>query len=820
MNHLSSDRHRLALSVAFWLMVFTSTGFSEEGVWRITGTPGSRCNRVISCGDSQRVLWDLAGSDALYPAIGRSTDGGESWTRVRCMPDGEFRSAAGSRSDPPELYYLTNAGLFRFDNSSSDWLEIGPGGLQITVDPNYSSRLILETETMTLESTDSGVTWHRFGIPRFEIACVRFASGHPGAMVCSDREQTGIFFTPGDGHLRQLGIPAQSFYPYILHVTSDLTIYASTQNQLFRYDPAGTAWVTLNPLPSEITEIDSTEGIVLVTQSNGSFQISRNRGITWSPVLAGHIGVDVEVNRSEIFLGTSDGLFISSNNLENFTLIDDRIVLPQYWDLFFDSRNPHEIYASGERICRSTDDGETWMHLADLPGGGSGTLKQSRYEPQIWYLRSDSIYYSSDDMQTWQTIRSDSTILRLVGIKPNRTAVFDWSEYVDTSDGNYPYYGFTFYEPSEDRWSGGWSFYGLLEYGRGNGTMEHAFIFKVNHGALYATKDSFSSFYHPETTPEDMTNAIPIDNNPDEAMIVQYGRLHRFNLITGNQSPRENIDAKDLAYLSMDDYLIAADRLYRSDTLHTEPIPVGDFSIPITRLFMNPYNPNELFAVLNSGGIAVGRIDSSSPVPDPPCDVRAESVSEREIRVNWQNTADASNVRIYVTGNAGMEMIHTVRAIDQEAWIDVKSLAETSLTATVKLSACNSSGREGTSSAPIVIPIGRQDPEILMAGFRTSSISGDSGGRLIINGYIRDRQGNDTISAVRLALNGSILDVSLYDDSQHGDGSDRDGIFGAIMDIPPGLPLGTIAIEIIAVDNEGHHSRSPIRLTCRDGRAQ
>lgn len=820
MNHLFGDRHRLALSVAFWLMVFTSTGFSEEGVWRITGTPGSRCNRVISCGDSQRVLWDLAGSDALYPAIGRSTDGGESWTRVRCMPDGEFRSAAGSRSDPPELYYLTDVGLFRFDSSSNEWLTTGPGGLEITMDPNHSCRLILETTNVTLESTDSGGTWHRYGIPGFEIDHVRFALGHSGAMVCSDRERNDILFSPGDSQFRHLGFPLDTDEPFILHLAQDQTIYFSTQNQLFRYDYSGTSWEVLSPLPTKIIGIDSADGVVLATLPDG-FRISRNRGVSWMPVLEDQYALDVEVNQSEIFLGSYSGMWVSRDDMEHLSMVQNRIALASYWDLCFDSREPYDIYLSGELISRSTDDGDTWTHLDNLPGGGFGTLKQSSYIPEVWYLISDSLYYSDDDMQNWINIGWDYPDYhgyRYVGIRADRKGVFMSTGSYDTQDGPDPYTNIYCYDPLDFDWSAAWTWGGLTTVYCGEATSSFPFAFTSRNYSggyqIYVTVDGFETLQPSSTLVGTVSRLFPIRDDPDELILIEDDRLMRYNWMTGVSFSIENITPRDVTFVSSNDYFLGDCGVSRADADHIEPIPVGDITMCISRVFSHPRHPLRVYALLSSGGLASFDLHPEAPILPAPSDFGVDWVDDHHVSIHWQPSDLASGARLHCsTPGTNSPEIHTFRGSSGHERLSIDSIAQFGSSAVFRLSEYDAQGREGGLSEPVTVPIGQRSPRVMLVGTWNTRLTSDSGGSLQVTAFVSDRQGLDTIQSVELLVDGIPSGAHLHDDGLMPDMVAHDGLFSLNLDLTQMLAPNLHLIGITATDNEGFTGMNCSELT-------
>lgn len=815
MNHLYDYLQNLAISSLCCLCVFTSTGFAEEKLWQITGPGSAQCNGIVIAGSE---LFDLGGEDPAYPAIGRSTNGGQTWTLIRSAPRGAFKAAAGSHDGPPVLFFLTDMGLFRFDRNTSGWIETGPTGNRMTIDPNRSGRVFLEMDEVTIESTDSGESWHPFERMNAVIDHVCFAYAHPDAMVWYDREKDDIFFTPGNGQIRRLGNPSHQSQDFVLHLTSDLTIYLSNEEQFYRYDLDDTAWIELNRMPSDIMKIESASGCVAVCLSGMDIRYSRNRGLSWTTIPDITGPADLEVMTGGMYLAAESGLYVTRDSFSTIERIENRTGMKHFLRLIVDSRAPHDMYASGNRVCRSVDAGETWQPLEGLPGEGCGVLLQSSFDPEIWCFNGDSIYYSDDDMQTWIDVGWDYPDVHypnLIGIRADRGIVCMSNGSYNTGDGMESITYFYVYDHSQFEWANaGYQLWSTIRSADGDATEAIPYIYSGGfpNERCYLSSDMMQTVISSPTEIKTF-QVFPIRNDQEEILLNGIDRLLRYDMITGETIPLEKNLPISVTFLSPDEYMLSDYGILRSDKNHLAGIPVGDLSVSIQRVYWFPEFPLRVFCLPSFGGVAYFDLNPETPPPPPPQNIAVNWVSEHEIDVDWTPSIEASGTRIYCfPDDAGTPEIFTLHESTGHARIHTESFDAHTLTTSIQVSEFDSQGKESGLSTAVTSRVGRQAPRIMMTGCWNSRIESQTGGLLRVASYVTDRQGIETIRSVELYVEGLPTGQMLRDDGIYPDGSAGDGLFFIEIPVSSGIHFNPLKIEIVATDQDGFIGRPPATI--------
>ena len=800
----------------FSLLLIACPSSAREEIFHVTGLPSTHSMRAEVAGVDQPVILDLSGGDWAYPIFNRSTDGGASWTPLKISFPGHFQSITAAQIDPPVFFVLTDQALFRLDGVSLERVRIGPAGIRITIDPNNPERLILETNDYCLESPDSGRTWNRFRIGGNDIGRVYFVKGHPEFAFYYDRALEMHCVIGNGGGIRHIRLPDRVDWFGCVDVLPDLTILGSDDNALWMFEYNGTTWIKVHTFTSGIsnlTHMSNANSTVLAGLSGQGLWKSDNKGVLWQLIRDDISVYLIHFSTIGTFVSSGEGLWISRNDLQTFELLEGRIAFKRWTSLLFDSRPPHDMYVCGAEIAKSTDSGETWIPQTDFPENGFGQIRQSFYDPTIWYMQGSGLYYSDSDRADWQNIGwsyDDKYWPEFVGISETGRGVFVASGSYYTQDGPEYYTNFNQYIPEEMEWERYHpQFFGQLHLHRGDATPVLPYIFNCCYNQLHISTDGgigFSGSPHDAPT---MQTLIPLRNDIEHFMFVNNERLHRFNIETGAIDPLETIAAEDICTFTFDDYLIAADRLFRADSSHIEPIPVDGVSPAVYRIYSHPLDPTLIYALLNSGGVMIGRVDPNSSPPAPPSAVHSEWISDHEIELSWIGAPGAKGIRVYETVDGYSET--TIRTVDeplQSVRIDVRTAAMTALSASYRLSSFDVYGKEGTVSEPLVVPIGRRAPLIRMTGCWDTRIQSDTGGEAVIVALIQDRQGLDTIARVELLVNGVTTGLELKDDGHHHDSGEGDGIFGVVIPVASPVSKSRFMVEVEAIDVDGHSARA------------
>lgn len=268
---------------------------------------------LINAGLATSFVWNLvvdpSNSSTLYAAtpdgIFKSADGGASWAALNEGPEGfEAFSLAVDPVNSRTLYAATREGVSKSTDGGASWAS-GLSGLftlTIAIDPSNPSNVYAGARDAAgsgvTRSTNGGVTW----------SFVRLAGNGPDSTVntlaidpantstvYAGTSKTGpvygtVFRSTDAGRswtntlLGALAVSSVAVAP-----TSHSTIYAATQEGLFRSDDQGAHWIGIsNGLPADPLSVvvdpgnGSTVYAVVQYSSSGGVFKSTNSGASWA----------------------------------------------------------------------------------------------------------------------------------------------------------------------------------------------------------------------------------------------------------------------------------------------------------------------------------------------------------------------------------------------------------------------------------------------------------------------------------------------------------------------------------------------------------
>ena len=111
----------------------------------------------------------------------------------------------------------------------------------------------------------------------------------------------------------------------------------------------------------------------------------------------------------------------------------------------------------------------------------------------------------------------------------------------------------------------------------------------------------------------------------------------------------------------------------------------------------------------------------------------------------------------------------------------------------------------------LVSPEDPQGPTLSGANLHPRSVPADGTTTMIVRAQASDPQGSTDIAWVMLdasSLGGG--NVSLRDDGRSNDGLAQDGLYGAVLSVPPGTPTGEHFLLLTAQDLAGHQTYLPL----------
>jgi len=358
----------------------------------------------------------------------RTTDGGESWTRVIAPLPGAggevFTSVEYCPSDNQIVYAGSNAAIYRSSDSGITWETVTgdtpgwgpPGGvggnpIDMQCDPRNPDRIFSNNyQGGNYLSEDGGKTWKDA------------SNGYTGAQIIS------------------------------LSVDPDhpATIYSSGRNGVWRSMDAGQTWqAILNLTDDQIyfpewgaIRADPSQPERIILGVEGIYH-SDNQGQNWSYQMIPEVNPMAAViefapsNARVIYMGgasansmvhpenfSGQGIAVSKDGGETW----ESIAGPEFnhvpvMDITIDPSDPDTVYAATQNgLFKSTNSGEDWTSFPGLPEGATRTAGISPKNSNMLFAGIELIgfYLSQDGGVSWQQVTS--------GLEPNgshRDLVFD-----------------------------------------------------------------------------------------------------------------------------------------------------------------------------------------------------------------------------------------------------------------------------------------------------------------------------------------------------------------------------------------------------------
>ncbi len=364
----------------------------------------------------QRTPWGFtAGNGSLW----KTTDGGDTWRDVSGAP-GIPKNPLGrigvsvSRANPNRVYATiecppedSTGGIFRSDDGGTTWQRTN-GDQKWMVRPWYYGEITadpLDTNTVyvmnlsTWKSSDGGRTFARLRLPHGDTHALWIDPSDSRRMINGNDGGATISFDGGSNWSSTMNQPTAQFY----HVATDdqwpYRIYGAQQ--------------------------DNTTLSIVSRSDDGAIGES-----DWFPVGGGESGYIAPKpgNPNVVIAGTYTGtmtrydvktkqakdISVWLNNYDGWPARDVPNRFQWTYPILYSTHDPRALYASANRVFRSTDDGDSWEPVSpDLtrhdpatlgPVGGPITYDMTGTE---WYASifalaesprtSDVLWAGSDD---------------------------------------------------------------------------------------------------------------------------------------------------------------------------------------------------------------------------------------------------------------------------------------------------------------------------------------------------------------------------------------------------------------------------------------
>jgi photosystem II stability/assembly factor-like uncharacterized protein len=317
--------------------------------------------------------------------------------------------ACGQRSDtivsialhptkPHLMYVATDEAVYKSSDTGTTWTRLAgelsrTRVISLAIDPQLSANVFAGTMgDGTYKSPDGGRTWHQFnaGIQKGTISAI----------------VNEIVFNPLDTEM----------------------VYAATTVGVFRSLDGGRNWKERMQGMTEVNfvvtlAIDPQRPNVLYAGTTGGVYRTINATESWEKKSTGMVASDAKMasmalgvnslaidptNRSVVYAGTTDGLYKSIDQAEQWTKIEGSIEHAYVSAIQMDPSKPTTLYlATSDRVQKSEDGGKTWEPKTNgLKATSIRSLQINPNDPHTLYVGTNGggLYRSTDAGESWSRL--------------------------------------------------------------------------------------------------------------------------------------------------------------------------------------------------------------------------------------------------------------------------------------------------------------------------------------------------------------------------------------------------------------------------------
>jgi photosystem II stability/assembly factor-like uncharacterized protein len=380
-----------------------------------------------------RKGWDIvSGGPASEGGIYKSTDGGETWTK---LSTGLPQKLIGkidldvSRSNPKVVYAMIEApgaegGLYRSDDAGAAWRNVNSAGNlrsrpfyfnYVDVNPKNENEVWVNALGL-YKSTDGGKTFATVSTPHGDNHGIWFNPDNPQIAIQCNDGGANVTTDGGGSWSSILNQPTAELYMVSVDEQHPYKLYGPQQDN---------STVVVPSLPAHSWGFDHPAQAW--TQASGC-----ETGGIW-PTPDGKViwgACKGEVERYSVETGQSQGKWIYPQNRYGHHPDDITFRFPRQTVIFVSPHDPKVIYQASHVMHRSTDDGATWDVISpDLTAHEKGyqivpgnpitrdvtgeevyssiySAVESRLEPGVlWVGANDGpVHVSRDNGKTWKNV--------------------------------------------------------------------------------------------------------------------------------------------------------------------------------------------------------------------------------------------------------------------------------------------------------------------------------------------------------------------------------------------------------------------------------
>lgn len=305
--------------------------------------------------------------------------------------------------------------------------------VSIALNPTKSNILYIATDEAVYKTRDSGQSWERFEgeLKRTRVISLAIDPQLP-ANVFAGTNGDGAYKSPDGGRSwhqfnqgLQRGTISSIVNQIVFHPGDSQTLYAATTVGIFQSSDGGKTW---EPRLSGMTEINFVVSLaidphrpeIMYAGTTGGVYRTKNSAENWVKVTEGMVAADAKMasmamgvnslaidpkNPLIVYAGTTQGLFKSTNQGNNWTKVGDALGAGYVSEIQLDPSNPDTIYlATSQGVKKSLDGGETWsLKSSGLEATSIRSVKIDQKNPKTLYIGTNGggLYRTEDGGETW-----------------------------------------------------------------------------------------------------------------------------------------------------------------------------------------------------------------------------------------------------------------------------------------------------------------------------------------------------------------------------------------------------------------------------------
>ncbi len=305
--------------------------------------------------------------------------------------------------------------------------------VSIALHPTKPNILYIATDEAVYKSRDTGQTWQRFEgeLTRTRVITLTIDPDLP-ANVFAGTNGDGTYKSPDGGrswhqfnHGLQRGTISAIVNQIVFHPHDNQILFAATTVGVFQSSDGGKTWDSRLSGMTEINfvvslAIDPQHPKIMYAGTTGGVYRTKNRAENWVKVTEGMVAADAKMasmamgvndlainpkDTSIVYAGTTQGLFKSTNQGNNWTKIEDALGNSYVSEVQLDPSSPNTIYlATSQGVKKSTDGGETWtLKTSDLEATSIRSIQLNPQNPHILYIGTNGggLYRTLNGGDAW-----------------------------------------------------------------------------------------------------------------------------------------------------------------------------------------------------------------------------------------------------------------------------------------------------------------------------------------------------------------------------------------------------------------------------------